>query len=116
LVREPQPGAVMRRPASRRQALGYHGEDEDRHAAKERSMQQQYAFDPHNWATITPYFDALIDAPRSSDGFLAWLSAWNRLEIAVHDAWTQLFMRPCAWPWLSTNYFLTWHEGRPLQG
>ena len=53
-------------------------------------MPEQYSFDPHNWATITPSFEALVNAPPSSDGFLEWLSAWNRLEIAVHDAWTQL--------------------------
>jgi len=53
-------------------------------------MEQQYTFDPCNWATIAPSFEALIDAPRASDGFLVWLRTWNGLEVAVHDAWTQL--------------------------
>ena len=53
-------------------------------------MKSRYPFDPYDWATITPLYAALTEAPLSSDDFMDWLAAWNRLDISVHDAWTWL--------------------------
>ncbi len=50
-------------------------------------------FNPHDWRTITPLFQALIDAPVAPGGFPDWLVAWNRLDIAVWDAYTTLKRR-----------------------
>ena len=49
-----------------------------------------YAFNPYDWTTITPLFDALSDRPLSADGFMDWLAQWNDLDIDVWDAYTQL--------------------------
>jgi oligoendopeptidase F len=52
-----------------------------------------YPFDPDDWATITPLFAALIDAPVTEGDFMTWLDAWNSLDIDVNDAWTTLKRR-----------------------
>jgi len=49
-----------------------------------------YPFNPHDWTTITPLFEALIQAPIADDGFMAWLNQWNQLDISVWDAYTTL--------------------------
>ena len=49
-----------------------------------------YPFNPHDWTTITPLLDELVNKPVSKDGFLAWLEAWNQLDIDLWDAYTQL--------------------------
>lgn len=53
-------------------------------------MKSTYAFDPYDWATITPLFEALIEAPIPDGGFMDWLAQWNQLDIAVWDAYTVL--------------------------
>lgn len=53
-------------------------------------MQPSYPFDPHDWKTITPLFQALAAAPVAADSFMAWLAQWNQLDIAIWDAYTQL--------------------------
>ncbi|MBX3014950.1 MAG: hypothetical protein KF832_25740 [Caldilineaceae bacterium] len=53
-------------------------------------MQPIYPFDPYDWSTITPLFQALGDAPITDGEFLHWLAQWNQLDIAVWDAYTQL--------------------------
>jgi hypothetical protein len=53
-------------------------------------MKPAYSFDPYDWATITPLFVALNNAPVSEGGFVGWLARWNELDIAVYDAWTML--------------------------
>lgn len=56
-------------------------------------MQPTYPFDPYDWTTITPLFQALIAAPVADGGFMSWLDQWNQLDIAVWDAYT-LLKRP----------------------
>lgn len=53
-------------------------------------MQPTYPFDPYDWRTITPLFQALIAAPVVDGGFMSWLDHWNQLDIAVWDAYTML--------------------------
>ena len=53
-------------------------------------MNQTYPFDPADWATITPLFEALIATPIPADGFMDWLAQWNQLDIAVWDGYTVL--------------------------
>src|SRR5688572_1039836 len=59
-------------------------------------MESAYSFDPYDWATITPLFEALNNAPISEGGFADWLTRWNALDIAVYDAWTTLKRRSYA--------------------
>lgn len=56
-------------------------------------MKSTYPFDPYNWSTITPLFEALNEIPVSENGFSDWLAEWNALDIAVYDAWTALKCR-----------------------
>lgn len=49
-----------------------------------------YSFDPHDWSTITPRLDALLNAPVSDHNFMHWLAQWNQLDIDIWDAYTQL--------------------------
>lgn len=56
-------------------------------------MESNYPFDPYDWTTIQPLFRQLIDLPLPAGGFMAWLDAWNALDIAVNDAWTELKRR-----------------------
>ncbi len=53
-------------------------------------MNSPYPFDPTDWTTITPLFEALIAAPIPPDGLMDWLEQWNQLDIAVWDAYTTL--------------------------
>ncbi len=53
-------------------------------------MKSTYLFDPYDWSTITPLFQALIAVPIAGGGFMAWLEQWNQLDIAVWDAYTVL--------------------------
>ncbi len=53
-------------------------------------MKSTYAFDSHDWATITPLFEVLIATPVPHGGFMDWLAHWNQLDIAVWDAYTVL--------------------------
>lgn len=53
-------------------------------------MKSTYAFDPTEWATITPLFHALATVPIPPAGFMDWLDQWNQLDIAVWDAYTAL--------------------------
>jgi oligoendopeptidase F len=53
-------------------------------------MISSYPFNPNDWKTITPLFNALSETPLSKDTFLDWLEQWNTLDIAVYDAWTTL--------------------------
>lgn len=53
-------------------------------------MISTYPFDPNDWKTITPLFQALSEIPLSQETFLDWIGQWNRLDIAVYDAWTTL--------------------------
>jgi oligoendopeptidase F len=59
-------------------------------------MHPIYSFDPYDWATITPLFVTLSNAPISEGGFVDWLTQWNELDIAVYDAWTMLKRRSYA--------------------
>ena len=56
-------------------------------------MPSTYPFDPSDWTTITPLFEALIAAPVAEGGFIDWLAQWNQLDIAVWDAYTVLKRR-----------------------
>jgi len=56
-------------------------------------MQSTDPFDPSDWTTITPLFEALIAAPIADGGFMDWLAQWNQLDIAVWDAYTVLKRR-----------------------
>ena len=56
-------------------------------------MQSTDPFDPSDWTTITPLFEALIAAPVADGGFMDWLAQWNQLDIAVWDAYTVLKRR-----------------------
>lgn len=56
-------------------------------------MELNYPFDPYDWSTITPLFEALNLAPVSQSNFADWLEEWNQLDIAVYDAWTELKRR-----------------------
>jgi hypothetical protein len=56
-------------------------------------MDSVYPFDPYDWATITPLFVALNEAPIAQAGFADWLARWNALDILVYDAWTALKRR-----------------------
>lgn len=53
-------------------------------------MESTYPFNPYDWTTITPLFEALINDPLSGGGFLDWLVQWNQLDVAIWDAYTQL--------------------------
>jgi hypothetical protein len=53
-------------------------------------MKSIHPFDPYDWKTITPLFQALNEAPAPEGGFMAWLEQWNELDIAVWDAYTAL--------------------------
>jgi len=55
-----------------------------------------YPFDPYDWRTITPLFEALNDVSVSPHGFANWLTQWNALDIAVYDAWVQIKRRSYA--------------------
>lgn len=57
------------------------------------AMPSTYPFDSSDWTTITPLFEALIAAPVADGGFMDWLEQWNRLDIAVWDAYTVLKRR-----------------------
>jgi len=53
-------------------------------------MPPPYPFDPQDWKTIIPLFQALAATPLAADDFMAWLARWNELDVAVWDAYTQL--------------------------
>lgn len=56
-------------------------------------MKSTYPFNPYDWATITPLFAALNETPVSQSDFGDWLTQWNKLNILVEDAWTELKRR-----------------------
>jgi oligoendopeptidase F len=49
-----------------------------------------YPFNPNDWNTITPLFNALLETSLSEKTFFDWLDQWNTLDITVYDAWTTL--------------------------
>lgn len=51
---------------------------------------KNYPFNPTDWTTVTPLFEALRDAPVSNGAFVQWLEQWNQLDIDVWDAYTYL--------------------------
>lgn len=53
-------------------------------------MISDYPFNPYDWTTLSPLFQALLEAPIADGGFMPWLEAWNQLDIAIWDAYTQL--------------------------